>query len=153
MMMSFTQYPPMPRRRSCHGLFLLPLLLLLLQTAELSQAQVLNFYGLSCPGAETTVTAAVSAAVRKDPSLAPALLRLMFHDCFVQGCDGSILLDQTAGMAAGPVEKAAGPNQSVRGYEVIDAAKAAVEAICPGVVSCADIVALAARDAVVLVQS
>lgn len=64
----------------------------------------------------------------------------------MQGCDGSILLDNPGG------EKSAAPNQTVRGYEVIDAAKAAVEADCPGVVSCADIVALAARDAVVVVN-
>lgn len=64
--------------------------------------------------------------------------------CF-KGCDASLLLDGSNS------EKTAFPNLSVRGYEIIDAAKAAVEAICPGVVSCADIIVMATRDAVALV--
>jgi peroxidase len=68
----------------------------------------------------------------------------------VQGCDASILLDDTASFTG---EKNAGPNaNSVRGYEVIDAIKARVEASCNATVSCADIIALAARDAVNLVK-
>lgn len=63
-----------------------------------------------------------------------------------QGCDASVLLD-------GPdTEKTALVNEKLAGYEVIDAAKAAVEAICPGVVSCADILAYAARDSTVEVH-
>ncbi|XP_074565559.1 peroxidase 52-like [Curcuma longa] len=44
----------------------------------------------------------------------------------------------------------AGNANSLRGYEVVDAIKSSVEAACRGTVSCADIVALAARDAVSL---
>lgn len=70
----------------------------------------------------------------------------------VQGCDASILLDDVPGTIVS--EKTAIPNaNSVRGYDVINNIKAAVESSCPGVVSCADIVALAARDGTVLVST
>lgn len=64
-----------------------------------------------------------------------------------QGCDGSVLLDGPSS------EKAATPNLRLRGFEIVDAAKAELESHCPGVVSCADILAIGARDAVELVAS
>lgn len=65
----------------------------------------------------------------------------------VQGCEGSILLNSSTNQA----EKNAPPNLSLRGFQIIDKAKSAVEKACPGVVSCADIVALTARDVTVAV--
>ncbi|KAH9314546.1 hypothetical protein KI387_023173, partial [Taxus chinensis] len=63
------------------------------------------------------------------------------------GCDGSVLLDDTPNFTG---EKTAAPNaNSLRGFDVIDNIKAQVETACRGVVSCADILTLAARDSVV----
>ena len=62
-----------------------------------------------------------------------------------QGCDASILLDFTSN---NQVEKAATPNLSLGGFDVIDEVKTKLEKTCPGVVSCANIITLAARDSV-----
>ncbi|EFJ26948.1 hypothetical protein SELMODRAFT_96952 [Selaginella moellendorffii] len=107
-----------------------------------------NYYAHSCPGVEEIARAVLEEAVGRDGRVGASLLRLHFHDCFVSGCDGSILLDATPELQS---EKAATPNRnSARGFEVIDAIKAAVERECEGVVSCADLLAIAARDSVVL---
>ncbi|CAL9763135.1 unnamed protein product, partial [Musa acuminata subsp. burmannicoides] len=109
-----------------------------------------TFYAGTCPNLQQIVRSTMAQAVNKEPRMAASILRLFFHDCFVNGCDASILLDDTAAFTG---EKNASPNRnSARGYEVIDAIKSNVEAACRATVSCADVLALAARDGVALVS-
>ncbi|KAJ4720179.1 Peroxidase [Melia azedarach] len=105
-----------------------------------------NFYSSSCKNLFPTVKSVVQSAISKEARMGASLLRLFFHDCFVNGCDGSVLLDDTSSFTG---EKNAVPNRnSARGFDVIDNIKSAVEKACPGVVSCADVLAIAARDSV-----
>ncbi|KAL4204476.1 hypothetical protein AMTRI_Chr01g132270 [Amborella trichopoda] len=107
-----------------------------------------TFYSSSCPNLLSIVRTAMTQAVNREARLGASILRLFFHDCFVNGCDASILLDDTANFTG---EKNAAPNRnSARGFEVIDTIKTRVNAACGNVVSCADILALATRDGVVL---
>ncbi|KAL2905792.1 Peroxidase 17 [Bienertia sinuspersici] len=104
-----------------------------------------GFYSTSCPNAESTVRDVMRVAMNREIRSVASVMRLQFHDCFVNGCDGSVLLDDTPTMLG---EKLALSNiNSLRSFEVIDEIKEALENICPQVVSCADIVIMAARDA------
>ncbi|KAK2393207.1 Peroxidase superfamily protein [Trifolium repens] len=120
------------------------LVLGIVNTVVYGQGTRVGFYSSTCPKAESIVKSTVAAHVNSDSSLAAGLLRMHFHDCFVQGCDASVLI---AGLGT---ERTAFPNLGLRGFEVIDDAKTKLETACPGVVSCADILALTARDSVVL---
>ncbi|RZC60360.1 hypothetical protein C5167_022110 [Papaver somniferum] len=94
-----------------------------------------GFYSSVCPKAEEIVSSVVREAFLVDNNMAAILLRLHFHDCFVNG--------QNA-------ERHAFGHQGVNGFDVIERAKSQLERVCPGVVSCADIVAMAARDSISL---
>lgn len=68
-----------------------------------------------------------------------------------QGCDGSLLLDSTDTIDS---EKLAPPNSnSARGFDVVDRIKSELEAACPNIVSCADILAIASEQSVELVYN
>ncbi|RWR92449.1 peroxidase 17-like protein [Cinnamomum micranthum f. kanehirae] len=131
-----------------HQLYPFVFSFLLVQTAIASSQLQPGFYSQTCPEAELIVRQVMRRAMIREPRSAASVMRLQFHDCFVNGCDASLLLDDTPYMDG---EKQALSNiNSLRSFEVIDEVKEAVESACPGAVSCADILIMAARDAVVL---
>ncbi|CAN1165859.1 Peroxidase 27 [Linum perenne] len=115
------------------GLFALIFLQICFFTSANTQLKV-GYYAETCPNAESIVNG--------------PLLRMQFHDCFIRGCDASVLIDSTKNNQA---EKDAIPNLSLRGFGTIDRVKAALEMECPGIVSCSDILAIVARDVTVAV--
>jgi peroxidase len=141
--------------------------------AELS----VDFHAASCPSLEAIVSSSVQAALQQEIALAAGLLRIFFHDCLpqartqehtpifartyeqqcctqlnmlhmhVQGCDASVYL-----RGGSNSEQGMGPNLTLqpRALQLVDDIRAKVHAACGPTVSCADISALATRDAVVV---
>ncbi|XP_057797038.1 peroxidase 7 [Salvia miltiorrhiza] len=101
----------------------------------------LSYYRESCPQLEQIVHKKLKLWLKNDSTLAPALINLHYRDCAVRGCDASILLEHEGS------ERTAKASMSLRGFQVIDDIKSEVEKKCPKTVSCADILASAARDA------
>lgn len=108
-----------------------------------------GYYASTCPNVESIVQGVVAEKQKATIRTTGSTVRLFFHDCFVDGCDGSVLIQSTPGNQA---ERDADDNKSLafEGFETVRSAKAAVEAECPNQVSCADILAIAARDAISL---
>ncbi|KAI3901275.1 hypothetical protein MKW92_002377 [Papaver armeniacum] len=109
-----------------------------------------NHYRNTCPNVESLVRNAVTQKFQQTFVTAPATLRLFFHDCFVRGCDASVLLSSPSNRA----EKDHPDDISLAGdgFDTVIKAKAAVDSDprCKNKVSCADILALATRDVIAL---
>lgn len=117
----------------------------------LTNAQLrVDYYHNSCPDVESIVRSAVKHKFQQTFVTAPATLRLFFHDCFIRGCDSSVMLATRNNTS----EKDNSDNLSLAGdgFDTVIKAKAAVDAVphCRNKVSCADILALATRDVIAL---
>ncbi|KAK1612155.1 hypothetical protein QYE76_035828 [Lolium multiflorum] len=107
-----------------------------------------GYYASICPKLEAIVRSSVKQSMAQSPIAGPAALRLFFHDCAVRGCDASIMIvnSNSDDEWRNPDDQSLKPE----GFQTILAAKAAVDndPQCRYKVSCADILALAAREAV-----
>uniref|UniRef100_A0A1J3ERW6 Peroxidase n=1 Tax=Noccaea caerulescens TaxID=107243 RepID=A0A1J3ERW6_NOCCA len=109
-----------------------------------------NYYEETCPKVEEIVRSSLSPVFILDPTSPAALLRLMFHDCQVQGCDASILIEPSGDQYQQFTELDSAKNFGIRKRELIGEIKTSLETECPKQVSCSDIIILAAREAVAL---
>ncbi|KAK4342993.1 hypothetical protein RND71_038809 [Anisodus tanguticus] len=103
----------------------------------------LNYYSESCPKAEEIIKEQVATLYHKHGNTAVSWIRNLFHDCMVKSCDASVYLDTANGQES---EKTSPRNLGMRNFKYIETIKQALESECPNTVSCADIVALSARD-------
>ncbi|XP_072973721.1 peroxidase 45-like [Typha angustifolia] len=115
-------------------------------TAQLSP----SYYANICPNLETIVHDVIKQKSGESVIVAPGVLRLYFHDCFVNGCDASIML-----ISPTQDDEWHSPDDmslTAEGFNAIVSAKVAVDSDpqCNSKVSCADILAIAARDVVSL---
>ncbi|KAL2644712.1 hypothetical protein R1flu_012299 [Riccia fluitans] len=106
---------------------------------DLTEPEKQGYSGLD----ENSIVQSTVVAGMQNPIVGPSVLRLFAHDCFVDGCDASIMLVDPAGNN----ERSAGDNQSLQqvSLDIINQAKLSVEQACPATVSCADIIAMAAE--------
>ncbi|KAG0473407.1 hypothetical protein HPP92_015264 [Vanilla planifolia] len=125
----------------------LSLLITLLLSCSTSAKLKLDYYQTSCPRVHEIISEVITTKQINSPTTAAGALRLFFHDCFVSGCDASVLISSNHFNKA---ERGAEINLSLPGdaFDAIIRAKTALELQCPGVVSCADILAIATRDLV-----
>ncbi|XP_065855174.1 peroxidase 21 [Euphorbia lathyris] len=130
-------------RTKFSGVFLV-VLLLQIHSGE-SQLQS-NYYGESCPRAEDIIKEQVISLYNKHGNTAVSWVRNLFHDC-VKSCDASLLLDSVEGLKS---EKESGLSFGMRNFKYVNTIKEALEKECPSTVSCADVVALSARDGIVM---
>ncbi|KAJ8546007.1 hypothetical protein K7X08_018590 [Anisodus acutangulus] len=119
---------------------------------DLASAQLrTNYYANTCPNVESIVRNVVNQKFKQTFVTVPAVLRMFFHDCFVEGCDASVIVSSTSGNKA---EKDHPDNLSLAGdgFDTVIKAKAAIDSNsrCRNKVSCADILALATRDVIQL---
>ncbi|KAK7317577.1 hypothetical protein RJT34_01932 [Clitoria ternatea] len=107
-----------------------------------------NYYHKSCPKFSEIIQSIANEKQHSRPSTAGATLRLFFLDCMVGGCDASILVTSNSFNIA---ERDADLSLSGDGFDMVARAKMSLEIECPGIASCADILATATRDLVVAV--
>ncbi|XP_050230575.1 peroxidase 21 [Mercurialis annua] len=106
-----------------------------------------NYYAQSCPRAEGIIKEQVISLYNKHGNTAVSWVRNLFHDCGVKSCDASLLLETVNGIES---EKASQRSFGMRNFKYVNTIKEALEKECPLKVSCADIVALSARDGIVM---
>ncbi|CAN6683148.1 unnamed protein product [Malus baccata var. baccata] len=116
------------------------------ESNEQDPGLVMDFYRDTCPQAEEVIREQVKLLYKRHKNTAFSWLRNIFHDCAVQSCDASLLLDSTRRSLS---EKEMDRSFGMRNFRYIEEIKEALERECPGVVSCSDILVLSAREGVV----